>query len=225
MRSLRLIATLLGLFLLAACGAQESPAPPPAPSEQQRPPAAGTGGCQRVQAPAPREDADRKAPEEALDEDATYTATVRTNCGDFAFELDTEAAPKAAASFAALARDGYFKDTVFHRIVPGFVIQGGDPTATGSGGPGYKTKDRPPSDATYGKGVVAMAKAEDEDPGTSGSQFYVVTADDAGLPPEYAVLGKVTSGMDVVERIGMLGDASEQPTQPVVVESVEIAES
>jgi len=222
-RPLCLIATLLGLFLLAACGEQDSPAP--APSEQQQPPAAATGGCQRVKAPAPREDADRKAPDEALDENATYTATVRTNCGDFAFELDTEAAPKAAASFAALARDGYFKDTVFHRIVPGFVIQGGDPTATGSGGPGYKTKDRPPSDATYGKGVVAMARAQGEDPGTAGSQFYVVTADDAGLPPEYAVLGKVTGGMDVVERIGMLGDASEQPTQPVVVESVEIAES
>lgn len=224
MRSLSLILAFLGLFLLAACGEEERPAPTPPPVAQERPPAA-TGGCERVRAPAPREDEDRNAPGEPLGEDATYTATVRTNCGNFAFELDTEAAPKAAASFAALARDGYFEDTVFHRIVPGFVIQGGDPTATGAGGPGYKTKDRPPPDTTYGKGVVAMAKAADEDPGTAGSQFYVVTADDAGLPPEYAVLGKVTSGMDVVERIGMLGDSSEQPTQPVVIESVQIAGS
>ena len=217
------LAALLGALVLASCGQEEKPAPSPAP---ERPSAAAPEGCQRVQAPSPREDEDHKAPREALDEDATYTATVRTNCGPFAFELDLKAAPKASASFAALARDGYFKDTVFHRIVPGFVIQGGDPTATGTGGPGYKTEDRPPSGTTYGKGVVAMAKAENEDPGTAGSQFYVVTADDAGLPPDYAVLGKVTGGLDVVERIGKLGDPStEQPTQPVVIESVEIAES
>ena len=93
------------------------------------------------------------------------------------------------------------------------MIQGGDPTGTGTGGPGYTTVDKPPADAKYTKGVVAMAKTADEAPGTAGSQFYVVTGADAGLPPEYAVIGKVTEGIDVVEQIGALGDPDEQPTQ------------
>jgi peptidyl-prolyl cis-trans isomerase B (cyclophilin B) len=177
-----------------------------------------------VPAPAPRRAAERRKPKEKLDPDATYEATVTTNCGEFTIDLDTDASPRATASFVALARDGFFAGTTFHRIVPGFVIQGGDPTASGSGGPGYKTVDRPPREATYDTGTVAMAKAEAEDPGTAGSQFFIVTGG-AGLSPDYAVLGRVTGGMDVVERIGRLGNADEQPTQPVVVERIEIDES
>jgi len=112
----------------------------------------------------------------------------------------------------------FFDGTRFHRIVPGFVIQGGDPTATGRGGPGYMVKDIPPSNSLYTKGVVAMAKAETEPRGTAGSQFFVVTADDAGLPPDYAILGVVTKGLPVVEKIGRLGNrATEKPTKKVVV--------
>jgi cyclophilin family peptidyl-prolyl cis-trans isomerase len=108
--------------------------------------------------------------------------------------------------------------------VPGFVIQGGDPTQSGSGGPGYSTLDPPDASATYVKGVVAMAKTQLEPPGTSGSQFFVVTGADIGLPPEYAIVGKVTDGLDVVELIGTLGDpATEQPLQPIVVETVTAA--
>jgi cyclophilin family peptidyl-prolyl cis-trans isomerase len=114
----------------------------------------------------------------------------------------------------------------FHRIVPGFVIQGGDPNGDGSGGPGYTTVDTPPSDAKYTKGVVAMAKSAAEAPGTSGSQFFVVTAADAQLPPDYALLGKVTKGLDVVERIGQLGDpATELPTKRVVIQKATLSES
>ncbi len=106
------------------------------------------------------------------------------------------------------------------------MIQGGDPTQTGSGGPGYSTVDKPASDAAYVKGVVAMAKTADEPAGTAGSQFFVVTGEDVGLPPEYAIVGTVTEGLDVVERIGRLGDpTTEQPTQPVVIESVTVGES
>ena len=112
----------------------------------------------------------------------------------------------------------YFDGTVFHRIVPGFVIQGGDPTGTGGGGPGYKTVDKPPASTRYTHGVVAMAKTQAEAPGTSGSQFFVVTARDAGLPPDYAVLGKVVQGLDVVDRIGKLGDVNERPTELVQIE-------
>jgi cyclophilin family peptidyl-prolyl cis-trans isomerase len=123
----------------------------------------------------------------------------------------------------ALANSGFFRNTVFHRIVPGFVIQGGDPTGTGTGGPGYKTVDKPDAGTAYTKGVVAMAKGGPEAAGTAGSQFYVVTGEDAGLPPDYAVIGKVTKGQDVVDRIGKLGGPDEQPTQ--VVELIDVKAS
>jgi peptidyl-prolyl cis-trans isomerase B (cyclophilin B) len=189
-------------------------------------PAATTAaGCAAVAKPAAKEDGGQTPPKAALASGKTYRLVVTTNCGTFTVTLDQNAAPKTAASLVALTRAGFFDETVFHRIVPGFVIQGGDPTQTGTGGPGYSTVDTPPADAHYTKGVVAMAKTGAEPPGTSGSQFFVVTAADAGLPPEYAVVGKVTTGLDVVERIGELGDPSEQPTQPVVIQKVTVQES
>ena len=123
-----------------------------------------------------------------------------------------------------LAKNGFYDDTIFHRIVPGFVIQGGDPLGRGTGGPGYSTVDKPPADARYTKGVVAMAKTGAEPAGTSGSQFFVVTGADVGLPPDYAIVGKVTQGLDVVERIGKLGSATEKPTQTVLIRKVTVKE-
>jgi cyclophilin family peptidyl-prolyl cis-trans isomerase len=149
-------------------------------------------------------------------------ATVRTTHGEFIFELDDDASPNAVASFVDLAQKGFFDGTVFHRIVPGFVIQGGDPTGTGTGGPGHSTVDPPAPETTYEQGVVAMAKTATDPAGTAGSQFFVVTADDAGLPPDYAVIGRVSDGLDVVLAIGELGDAAQKPTERVAVESVAI---
>jgi cyclophilin family peptidyl-prolyl cis-trans isomerase len=160
-----------------------------------------------------------------LDEGKAHRLAVKTNKGAFMVELDTEAAPCTTASIADLAAKGFFDGTIFHRIVPGFVIQGGDPTGTGTGGPGYKTVDTPPSDAQYTKGVVAMAKTPDEPAGTSGSQFFVVTGDDVGLPPDYAVVGKVVEGLDVVEAIGRLGGPDERPKERIVIESAEVTSS
>jgi cyclophilin family peptidyl-prolyl cis-trans isomerase len=131
--------------------------------------------------------------------------------------MDQGQSPNAAASFVTLAQRGYFDKTIFHRIVPGFVIQGGDPTATGTGGPGYETVDTPPKNAAYTHGVVAMAKTATEPAGTAGSQFFIVTVANAGLPPDYAIIGKVVKGLPVVDRIGTLGDASQQPTQVVQI--------
>jgi len=183
-------------------------------------------GCESVEPPAPRDAGGATAPKERLDPEQTWTLTFDTSCGTFVVTLDLDSAPATAASLVSLAQSGFYDDTVFHRIVPGFVIQGGDPTQTGTGGPGYSTVDAPASGATYKKGVVAMAKTEDEPAGTAGSQFFVVTGDDVGLPPDYAVAGTVTDGLDVVERIGALGDpATEQPLQPVVVRSVTAASS
>ena len=162
-------------------------------------------------------------PTEKLDPAKTYDVVMRTNCGEFTITLDPEMAPNTAASVVSLTRDGFYDGTKFHRIVPGFVIQGGDPTGTGTGGPGYKTVDAPPATAKYPKGTVAMAKAGNEAPGTSGSQFFVMTGD-SGLPAEYAIIGKVTKGLDVIDTIGKLGDASEQPTQTVVIERATVVE-
>jgi cyclophilin family peptidyl-prolyl cis-trans isomerase len=183
-----------------------------------------TTACRDVEQPQPRPEGTLKAPTAVLDVEKTYLLTFRTNCGDFTVRLDPKASPKTGASFLALARSDFFDGTYFHRIVPGFVIQGGDPTGSGTGGPGYTTVDTPAAGTTYTRGVVAMAKTAAEAPGTSGSQFFVVTAADAGLPPDYAIVGRVVDGLDVVARIGLLGDPStEFPTQPVVVDDVAVA--
>jgi cyclophilin family peptidyl-prolyl cis-trans isomerase len=218
----RRAAAIVALVLVAAgCGGSSSKdavstASPPQPAN---------GRCTRVDAPAPRESEDRSKPG-PLAAGKTYTATVSTSCGSFRIALDLEQSPHAVASFVALARAGYFDHTIFHRIVPGFVIQGGDPTQTGGGGPGYSTVDTPPQDARYVQGVVAMAKTQTEPPGAAGSQFFVVTADDAGLMPDYAIIGRVTAGLPVVLKIGTLGSAkTEQPTQTVEISSVRVSTS
>jgi cyclophilin family peptidyl-prolyl cis-trans isomerase len=162
----------------------------------------------------------------ALDPSKTHTVTLKTNQGTFAFDLDVKNSPNTTASFAALVKKGFFDGLTFHRIVPGFVIQGGDPNGDGTGSPGYTTVDAPPADTKYTKGVVAMAKTAAEPPGTAGSQFFVVTGADIGLPPDYALLGNVSSGMDVVEKIDKLGNpAAEQPTKRVVIEKATVSES
>jgi peptidyl-prolyl cis-trans isomerase B (cyclophilin B) len=149
---------------------------------------------------------------------------VSTNCGDFEITLDSKRAPKTGGSFKYLADKGFFDNTKFHRIEGNFVIQGGDPNGDGTGGPGYQIVEAPPSDLTYTRGVVAMAKTGAEPAGTSGSQFFVVTAEDASLPPDYALLGKVTSGQEVVDTIGVADTdpATEKPVDPIVIKSVKV---
>lgn len=210
-----LLLALVLTALAAGCGGSDDGGEAGAPIDE----------CQDVEAPAPRGAETREAPTDPLASGTTYTLTFETSCGAFSVELDLELAPQTTASLVALAEDGYFDDTIFHRVVPGFVIQGGDPTQTGGGGPGYSTVDVPPSDARYTQGVVAMAKAGFEPAGTSGSQFFVVTGEDIGLPPEYAIVGTVTDGMDTVLRIDALGVADGPPSEPVVVERVTVTES
>ncbi len=186
---------------------------------------ASADGCREVEAPKPKTVSFSK-PKQVLTKGEEATAVVETSCGTFEIALDTQRAPKTANSFAFLAEEGFYDDLTFHRVAPGFVIQGGDPEGTGTGGPGYSVDEKPPANLAYTKGVVAMAKSEAEPPGRSGSQFYVVTAPDAGLPPEYAFVGKVNQGYDVVERIDALGPPGEggdgAPTQTVLLESITI---
>jgi peptidyl-prolyl cis-trans isomerase B (cyclophilin B) len=181
--------------------------------------------CEEVEAPAPKDVGDLERPTERLDADRTYVATVATNCGSFAIELSVEESPRTTASFAALVRDGFYDGLGFHRIAPGFVIQGGDPAGNGSGGPGYQTREAPPDDVVYSEGVVAMAKGGQEPAGTAGSQFFVVTGADAGLPADYAVLGQVVRGMEAVKRIEEKATTQDgPPSEPIVMERVQISE-
>ena len=212
-----LLVLLAALLLVAGCGGGDG--------DTTESVATSPDECASVEAPDTRDPGSNEAPTAPLDASTTYTLTFDTSCGSFTITLDPELAPKTAASLVALANDGYFDDTIFHRVVRGFVIQGGDPTQSGGGGPGYSTVDVPPSGSAYTQGVVAMAKSGVEAPGTSGSQFFVVTGADAGLPPEYAIVGEVTDGMDTVLRIDALGVGDGPPSQPVVVSSVTVGES
>ncbi len=203
--------------LLAACGGGDESAATEAGATT------GASPCESVDTPPPKQDAKLPAPK--ADAPTAAGVVFDTSCGSFTVSFD-DRAPKTAASFQYLAEKGFYDDTIFHRVVPGFVIQGGDPLGSdpqkaGTGGPGYHVDEKPPSDLAYTKGIVAMAKSQVEPPGRSGSQFYVVTGADAGLPPDYALVGEVTAGMDTVEAIDALGTpgADGPPTETVVIVS------
>jgi cyclophilin family peptidyl-prolyl cis-trans isomerase/outer membrane murein-binding lipoprotein Lpp len=188
-----------------------------------------SGPCKTVSQPSPKSTQLPK-PTLKLDPSKTWTATVATNCGSFTIKLDVKRAPKTSASFVYLARKGFYDDLPFHRIVPGFVIQGGDPEGSGNGGPGYQVVEAPPRNLQYRHGIVAMAKTGTDPDGASGSQFFVMTADNQ-LPPQYALLGKVTKGLDVVDTIGdvPLQSANDPqggpPASPVVISKVTVKSS
>ncbi|MCA1727178.1 MAG: peptidylprolyl isomerase [Actinobacteria bacterium] len=172
-----------------------------------------------------------KAPKMAVVANKTYTAVMKTSCGTIKLDLDAKNAPNTVNSLVFLAREGFFDGLVFHRTVKDFVIQGGDPTGTGSGGPGYQTVDTPPNGTTYKAGDLAMAKTQAEAPGTAGSQFFVVTGNPAALnqSPVYALVGRVTAGLDVAKAIEQLptadGATDGAPAQTVYIESVKIVVS
>jgi len=215
-RTIRLLAFGGALVLaasLAGCGGSKKSAPA-TPRKKH--------GCVVVAKPPARSTTASK-PKALLAAGVHYDVTLTTNCGAFTIRLDQAQSPHAVASFVALVRSGFFDKTVFHRIAPGFVIQGGDPTETGAGGPGYATVDTPPAGAKYTFGVVAMAKTDVQPPGTAGSQFFVVTAPDANLSPDYAIIGRVVSGLAVVKRIGLLGNAEQLPTMVVEIEKATVA--
>ena len=225
------------MLSVAACGGDDDDGggvgagggEPAAQAEGEGQAAQEEQACKEVAQPEPRPDGGAKKPSGRLAAGKIYRAVLKTSCGDITIRLDQKTSPRTAASFASLVRQGFYDGTVFHRIVPGFVIQGGDPTGQGSGGPGYSVRDKPPADTVYTQGVVAMAKTEVEPPGTAGSQFYIVTAPDAGLPPDYAVLGEVVEGLDLALAIDQLGDPASggagAPLQTVVLEKASIDES
>jgi len=197
---------------LAACGGDDDT------SADGCPPAEGTS--ERVtsfDAPPPM----------CIDADKNYSAVVTTNLGEFTIELDADAAPNAVNNFVVLARSRFYDDTTCHRIIPAFMAQCGDPTGTGTGGPGYEFADELPSSSdAYTFGTVAMANAG---PDTQGSQFFTITAPDGyPLQPNYTVFGHVTEGTETLEAIDAVGNPNSNgvpPLQPVTIESIRITET
>jgi cyclophilin family peptidyl-prolyl cis-trans isomerase len=227
-RSPLLLLALLGvlaLTLLSGCGSSGDGTSTQADATTT----ADSGPCKSVDAPAAKGEQHLRKPTLVLDPSKTWTVRITTNCGAFTIKLDVAHAPKTAASFASLVKQGFYDGLVFHRIAPNFVIQGGDPQGTGSGGPGYTVVEKPPHNLKYWHGVVAMAKTAAEPDGASGSQFFVVIAQDAGLPPQYALAGRVVQGLETVDTIGVqpLQDPTAQmgspPADPIVIESATLS--
>jgi cyclophilin family peptidyl-prolyl cis-trans isomerase len=162
-------------------------------------------------------------PPMVIDAAKRYTAEMVTSKGTLTITLDPASAPKTVNNFVFLARYHYFDGIFFHRVIPGFVLQGGDPQGTGSGGPGYRFEDELPKPGRYELGSLAMANAG---PNTNGSQFFVISGPQGvRLPPSYSLFGKVVSGMDVVADIDGIGTSSGTPKERVVIESVTITEA
>ena len=162
-------------------------------------------------------------PPVVIDPAKRYTAEVVTTKGTLVIALDAVAAPATVNNFVFLARWHYYDGIVFHRIIPGFMLQGGDPEGSGRGGPGYRFDDELPAPGRYEIGSLAMANAG---PNTNGSQFFIVSGPDGtSLPPSYSLFGKVVAGLDVVKAIEAVGSRSGAPSEQVVIESVTITEA
>ena len=180
--------------------------------------------CPAADGSSPRTVKFSSPPPMCIDPTKTYTAEMVTTKGTMKIALDPERAPQTVNNFVFLARYHYYDGVSFHRIIPGFVIQGGDPEGTGRGGPGYRFADELPKPGRYELGSLAMANAG---PNTNGSQFFIITGD-AGirLPPQYSLFGKVVDGLDVVQALDAVGSPGEgRPKEPVKMESVTITES
>ncbi len=163
------------------------------------------------------------APPMCIDPSKRYTAVMSTSKGDLTIALDPDAAPKTVNNFVVLARYHYYDGIVFHRIIPGFVLQGGDPQGDGRGGPGYKFADELPAPGRYELGSLAMANAG---PDTNGSQFFVISGPDGmRLPPQYSLFGKVVKGLEIVADIDKIGTPSGSPKEKVTINSVTITEA
>lgn len=208
----------LALPLAAGCGGDDGASSPAATTS-------AVAGCTVTPPANPPTTAQYDAPPMTVDPAKTYTATMKTSCGTLTIALDAGNAPIAVNSFVFLAGKHFFDGLGFHRIISGFMAQGGDPTGQGSGGPGYEFPNETPTRA-YEVGDVAMANAGAD---TNGSQFFIVTGPQgAALPPDYTLFGKVTGGDDVLARLDALGDPNADngvpPRQPVYIDSVTITE-
>ena len=207
------VATLVAVPLIAGCGSSDS---------------ASTGADTAATSASGAEAGTAKtwssAPKMAIDPKATYTAVLRTSEGNITIALDPKTAPKTVNNFVFLSKEGFYDGLTFHRVIPDFVIQGGDPDGNGTGGPGYAFEDELPKAGDYKLGSVAMANSG---PNTNGSQFFIITGQQGvQLPPNYSLFGQVTKGQDVADKIStMAAPGTETPDPPVTIEKVTITET
>jgi cyclophilin family peptidyl-prolyl cis-trans isomerase len=161
-------------------------------------------------------------PAMTIDPNKTYTATIDTTAGEIKLELYPKDAPKHVNSWVFLARDGFYNDVIFHRVIPGFMIQGGDPTGTGTGGPGYKLKQEFNA-RSHKRGVLSMARTND--PNSAGSQFFLMHADSPFLDKQYTAFGMITSGLETVDKIvSAPRDHNDRPNNPTKINKITIEE-
>ena len=195
---------------------------------QQTPPQKPKETAPPVEAPIPHPVSNKKMyttpPQMTIDTNKTYTATLKTDAGDITVALDAKVTPVTVNNFVFLAREKFYDGTIFHRVIKGFMIQGGDPDGTGMGGPGYQFDDEKFT-GTYMRGTLAMANSG---PNTNGSQFFIMHADNQ-LPPNYVIFGHVTSGLNVVDAIATAptkpGGEGSSPVTPVAVRTIEVMEN
>jgi peptidylprolyl isomerase/peptidyl-prolyl cis-trans isomerase B (cyclophilin B) len=180
--------------------------------------------CPNADGSSPKTTKFPAAPGLCINPTKKYTAEMKTNKGTMTIELDAKKAPKTVNNFVYLSRYHYYDGVSFHRIIPGFVVQGGDPLGTGAGDPGYKFADELPKAGQYEVGSLAMANAG---PNTNGSQFFIIVGDQGvQLPPKYSLFGKVTSGIEVAKALEAVGsEGAGTPKEPVQMDSVTITES
>lgn len=222
-RLVRLFPLLCVPFLLTSCADAANPpaAKSPSSTTASKEPT-GPTTCPAPDGSAPRRTTFTQEPPMCIDPAKGYTATVTTDLGEFTVELDAAKAPKTVNNFVVLSRYHFYDGLSFHRVMPGFVVQGGDPQGTGAGGPGYRFADELPTENVYSSGAVAMANAG---PNTNGSQFFVATGNQAAnLPPAYSYFGKVTVGMDVVKKIEADGSPTGAPSKKHTMQKVVITE-
>jgi cyclophilin family peptidyl-prolyl cis-trans isomerase len=182
-----------------------------------------TRPCPAADGSSPKQQQFDGPPPMCIDPAKRYSAEMVTSKGTMTIALDAAGAPATVNNFVFLARYHYYEGIVFHRVIPGFMLQGGDPTGTGRGGPGYRFDDELPKAGRYEIGSLAMANAG---PNTNGSQFFVISGSDGvRLPPQYALFGKVVSGLDVVASIDAIGTKPGTPKETVTIESVTITEA
>lgn len=240
MRRLPLLLATAVLLVLPACSSDSSPdttAAAATASANDASPSVAAGGdsttagrdaslgapCPAADGSSPKTQKFDVAPRGCVDVGKKYVATMVTNKGTMVFALDPVKAPNTVNSFVFLARYHYFDGIGFHRVVPGFVLQGGDPLGTGLGGPGYQFGDELPKAGAYKFGSLAMANSG---PNTNGSQFFIISGPQGEqLPPSYSLFGQLASGDEVVKAIDALGVGDAAPKEPVTITSVTIAES
>ncbi len=233
----------LGLLLLAACGEDEEPVlvrstPTRSPTATAQPAAVQPTAAAATQSavattqstaaaptavPGTQPTRNEGGPPMTVDAANNYVATMTTNHGAIVIELFPKEAPKTVHNFVTLSRDGFYDGVIFHRVIPNFMIQGGDPTGTGTGGPGYKFGDEFDSSLRFDKpGLLAMANSG---PGTNGSQFFITTVPTPHLNDKHTIFGRVTDGQDVVEAISKVQSQRDKPSVDVVIQGVQIDES